>query len=79
MLNMRRELEFKYDVKELLVKHGVDEKQLTAFIATLFSKGSRIDLDSAREYVQNKCAEGLFDKSVEDEILYLLSKYRRWR
>jgi len=79
MLNMRRELEFKYDVKQVLVKYGVEEKQLGPFVATLFSKGSRMDLTNAKEYVQAKCAEGLFDESVEDEIIYLLTKYRRWR
>ena len=79
MLNVRKELEFRYDLRKILEGAGVDEKVIPSFIATLFSKGSRINLFEAKDYVKDKCEEGIFDKDTLERILYLLSRYRRWR
>ena len=79
MLNVRREEEFKYDLKRVLQNGGMDEKVIPSFIATLFSKGSRINLYEAQDYVKEKFDEGLFDDVVLDKIQYLLNRYKRWR
>ncbi|MDP6154805.1 MAG: hypothetical protein QGH39_08415 [Candidatus Thermoplasmatota archaeon] len=79
MLNLRKELEFKYDLRKTLEAGKVDPKAVPSFIATLFSKGSRINLFEAKDYINNKFEEGLFDERVRDLLLNLLRRYQRWR
>ena len=79
MLNVRREEEFKYDLRMILERSEMDEKVVPSFIATLASKGSRINLYEATDYVKEKCDEGLFNEEVCDRILGLLNRYKRWR
>ncbi len=79
MLNVRKEVEFRYDLRKILEGAKVDEKIIPSFIATLFSKGSRINLYDAKEYVENKLEEGIFDNDTMERILHLMSRYKRWR
>ncbi len=79
MLNVGRELEFKYDVRAILKRDNIDEKKEAPFIATLFSRGSRMDIPTAEKYVEEKFKEGLFSEDSYEEILKLLKRYRKWR
>ena len=79
MLNLRKELEFKYDLRKTLEAAKVDPKAVPSFIATLFSKGSRINLFDAKDYINDKLEEGLLDERTRDRILDLLRRYQRWR
>jgi len=79
MLNLRKELEFKYDLRKTLEAGKVDPKAVPSFIATLFSKGSRINLFEAKDYVNDKFEEDLFSEITRDLILNLLRRYQRWR
>lgn len=79
MLNVRREEEFKYDLKRILEISGADEKAIPSFIATLFSKGSRMTIYEANDYAKEKSQEGLFDEEICERILVLITRYRRWR
>ena len=58
---------------------GMEAKLIPTFIATVVSKGSRINIYNAKDYVKEKCEEGLFDSKTMDRIFILLNKYKRWR
>jgi hypothetical protein len=79
MLDVRREQHFRFDMRQALDEGKVPEEQRNAIYATVFSKGSRISLDEAKEFVQQKAQEGVLPPQVRDRILVLVDRYSTWR
>ena len=79
MLNMNALPYFKYDLKNLLEKAKMDDNVKNSFVATLWSKASRMSIPEAKDFVKDKCEEGIFDSDMEAKLLRLLDKYSKWR
>jgi len=79
MLDVRREQHFRFDMRQALDEGKVPEEQRNAIYATVFSKGSRISLDEAKDFVQQKAQEGVLPPQVRDRILTLVDRYSTWR
>lgn len=79
MLDLRREGHFKYDLKEVLMGSSLPPEQITAFAATVFSKGSRQSTGEAKDWVTSKLTENLITKAERDAINTLLDRYSKWR
>ena len=79
MLNLRKEGEFQYDLRELLTRANMDERQRSSFMATLISKGERTSIAEAKRYVRLKCDEGLISEEISREIHRLLDRFSRYR
>jgi hypothetical protein len=79
MLDVRREQHFRFDMRQALDEGKVPEEQRNAIYATVFSKGSRISLDEAKDFVQQKTQEGVLSPQVRDRVLMLVDRYSTWR
>lgn len=79
MLNMSAFPYFKYDLKNMLEKSKMEDNVKNSFIATLISKASRMSINDAKDYVKEKCTEGMVDSELEITLLRLLDKYGKWR
>ena len=79
MLDVRREQHFRYDMRQVLDEGKVPEEQRNSIYATVFSKGSRISLDEAKDFVQQKMQEGVLSPQLRDRIMMLVDRYSTWR
>lgn len=78
-LDVRRADHFRYDMRQALTEGKVPEEQLNSIYATVFSKGSRISLDEAKTFVQQKVEEGVLTPQVRDRIMMIVERYSTWR
>jgi hypothetical protein len=79
MLDKGRENYFKYDMEEILEASTVPEEKRMSFTATLFAKGSRQDIDTAKDFVDAKTKEGFIEGDTAKSIVKLIDRYATWR
>jgi hypothetical protein len=79
MLNLRNILSFKFLLREILEDSSMNEDFTNAFVANVITKGSRVSLKEAKDYVRSLTKEGVLEKQTSDEILQLLDRNRKYR
>jgi len=79
MLNIRKLNGFRYDLKEILHNLKMEEKHIPNFMATVVTKASRDSINAAKDYVCEKCDEGIISKDIERYTLDLLDRYTKYR
>lgn len=79
MLNLRNILSFKYLLREILQESSMDEDFTNAFIANIITKGSRVSLKEAMDYVVSMAKDGVLEESTSEDILRLLERNRKFR
>jgi hypothetical protein len=78
-LNIRNLDSFRYYLKEILERSSMNEDFTNSFTANLITKGSRVSLSEAKEYVRSLAKDGVLDEQTSEEICRLLDKYRKYR
>jgi len=80
LLNMRHQIVFKYDLREILAETKLDDTVKTTLIASIIAKGSRQGIQEAKDYVYSMgdANEGL-DEAACDRIAQLLNRYTKYR
>jgi hypothetical protein len=79
MLNLRYIINFKYLLRQILAESSMDEDFKNAFLANLITKGSRVSLKEAKDYVKSLNSEGVIKDDTAGEILQLLDRNRKYR
>lgn len=79
MLNLSRLSAFKYDLREIMNHYRVEESAASAMTASVIAKGSRISIDSAKDYVEEQRKTGLYPEGALNEICNLLSQFSKLR
>ena len=79
MLNLNRVTTFRYDIREIMSHHKVDEAVASTVIASVIAKASRISIDSAMAYVRDQEKAGMYERQVSDEICDLLDRWSKYR
>ncbi len=79
MLDLRREILFKYDVGEIFEEAGFTEDEARPYIANIIAKGSRISLKEAKDYTKSMLESEKLTTDTCNKICYLLDKYKKWR
>jgi hypothetical protein len=79
MLDLRREILFKYDVGEVFEEAGFSEDEARPYIANIVAKGSRISLKEAKDYTRSMQEGDKLTKDTCNKICNLLDKYRKYR
>jgi hypothetical protein len=79
MLNLRNIISFKFLLREILAKSSMDEDFTNAFVANIITKGSRVSLKEAKDYVISMTKEGVLEEKTSEEILHLLDRNRKYR
>ena len=79
MLNLRRVTTFRYELREILSEYEVSESVATSVLASVIAKGSRVSIESARDFVRDQEKNGSYSVEVSDEICNLLDRWARFR
>jgi hypothetical protein len=78
-LDKGKENYFRYDLEDILRAAEVPADQWSGFISTLFAKGTRLGLEEAQEFAEEKREEGLYDEETHEKVLRLLGNFATWR
>ena len=79
MLNLRSITTFKYYLRQILDDSSLDEDFINAFIANLITKGSRVSLSGAKDYVRDLEKQGVFTNTTSNDICSLLDRHRKYK
>lgn len=79
MLNQRKLLAFKFDMREAMRSKGLDPALMTTFLASVIAKGSRQGIHDAKDFVRQTESEGYISKEVGDHVCYLLDRYTKYQ
>jgi hypothetical protein len=79
MLNLHRVTTFRYDLREIMSHYEVAESVARSVIASVIAKGTRVSIESAKNYVREQEKAGMYSAEVSDEICNLLDRWGRFR
>jgi signal recognition particle GTPase len=79
MLDGSKQNYFKYDLQDIMKAANVGEEHVNSLIQSLWAKGSRTDIDEAKDFLREKAKEGIVPPDVEQKILRIIERYSTWR
>lgn len=74
-LDRSRHMEYKYEVRGLLIDLEVDEEHRSALLGTIWAKGERQTSADARTYILEKQSEGILDQDQTDRLMAVVDDY----
>ena len=74
-LDRSRHMEYKYEVRRLLVDLDIDEEHRSSILGTVWAKGERQTVADAKEYLSSKLSEGILDDSQIEALYKVVDSY----
>ena len=74
-LDRSRHMEYKYEVRKLLVDLNIDEEHRSSILGTVWAKGERQTVTDAKEYLSSKLSEGILDDSQIEALYKVVDSY----
>ena len=74
-MDRSRHMEYKYEVRGLLQEINVDEEHRSSLLGTIWAKGERQTSADARQYINEKEAEGIIDSNQAERLLAVVDNY----
>ena len=74
-LDRSRHMEYKYEVRKLLVDLDIDEEHRSSILGTVWAKGERQTVTDAKEYLSSKLSEGILDDSQIEALYKVVDSY----
>tara|TARA_B100000902_G_C27306367_1_gene915704 strand:+ start:547 stop:1266 length:720 start_codon:yes stop_codon:yes gene_type:complete len=74
-LDRSRHMEYKYEMKRLLVEIDVSEEHRSALLGTIWAKGERQTSQLAREYIREKQKDGMIDEDQVKKLISVVDSY----
>ena len=74
-MDRSRHMEYKYEVRGLLVEINVAEEHRSSLLGTIWAKGERQTSADARQYIREKEAEGIIDSNQAERLLSVVDNY----
>ena len=74
-LDRSRHMEYKYEVRGLLVDLNVDEEHRSSILGTVWAKGERQTVSDAKEYLNTKLSEGVIDDIQLEALTKVVDNY----
>ncbi|MAK89448.1 MAG: hypothetical protein CL995_04695 [Euryarchaeota archaeon] len=68
-------MEYKYEVRRLLVDLDIDEEHRSSILGTVWAKGERQTVTDAKEYLSSKLSEGILDDSQIEALYEVVDSY----
>lgn len=81
MMAQGRKTHFMYDAREILSRPegGIDDQHHRAFLEGLFARGARTSTEAAREFLDEKLADGTLKPQEHAALSQLIERYSFWR
>jgi hypothetical protein len=74
-LDRSKHMEYKYEMRSLLVKINVAEEYRSNMLASIWAKGERQSIQQSREYINEKLDEGIIDESQHKSLSKIIDNY----
>tara|TARA_B100000965_G_scaffold50592_1_gene37457 strand:- start:95941 stop:96681 length:741 start_codon:yes stop_codon:yes gene_type:complete len=74
-LDRSRHMEYKYEVRRLLVDLNVDEEHRSSLLGTIWAKGERQTVSDAKEFLISKHTEGVIDEHQLETLNKVVDGY----
>ena len=74
-LDRSRHMEYKYEVRSLLIKLDVAEEFRSSILGSIWAKGERQTSEAAREYIRQKESEGVLSTDQTDKLIAVVDNY----
>ena len=74
-LDRSKHMEYKYEMRSLLVKINVAEEYRSNMLASIWAKGERQSIQQSREYIGEKLDEGIIDESQHKSLSKIIDNY----
>ena len=74
-LDRSRHMEYKYEVRKLLIDLDIDEEHRSSILGTVWAKGERQTVSDAKEYLSSKLSDGVLDDSQIEELFKVVDNY----
>ena len=74
-LDRSRHMEYKYEVRRLLVELNVDEEHRSSLLGTIWAKGERQTVSDAKDFLLTKHSEGVIDEHQLETLNKVVDGY----
>ena len=74
-LDRSRHMEYKYEVRRLLVELNVDEEHRSSLLGTIWAKGERQTVSDAKDFLFTKHSEGVIDEHQLETLNKVVDGY----
>ena len=74
-LDRSRHMEYKYEVRRLLVELNVDEEHRSSLLGTIWAKGERQTVSDAKDFLISKHSEGVIDEHQLETLNKVVDGY----
>jgi len=74
-LDRSRHMEYKYEVRSLLINLDVAEEFRSSILGSIWAKGERQTSEAAREYIRQKESEGVLSTDQTDRLIAVVDDY----
>tara|TARA_B110000881_G_scaffold213969_1_gene225690 strand:+ start:891 stop:1667 length:777 start_codon:yes stop_codon:yes gene_type:complete len=74
-LDRSKHMEYKYEMRSLLVKINVAEEYRSNMLASIWAKGERQSTKEAREYIDEKLEEDILDEEQHKSLSRIIDSY----
>lgn len=79
MLDMSRTEKFKFAAKRIFSEAGMEEKDWGSIYAQILTKAGKQNLLAAKDFIDEKVAEGRLPPTVAAELKLLLDRFKKRR
>ena len=74
-LDRSRHMEYKYEMRGVLVDIGVPEEHRSSILATIWARGERQTTKEAKDFILEKMDEGIIDDEQHDILIKIVDGY----
>ena len=68
-------MEYKYEMRGVLVDIGVPEEHRSSLLATIWARGERQTTKEAKDFILEKMDEGIIDDEQHDILIKIVDGY----
>ena len=74
-LDRSRHMEYKYEMRGLLLEIGISEEHRSNILATIWARGERQTANDAKEFLSEKFSEGIIDEDQMSSLEKIVDGY----
>lgn len=74
-LDRSKHMEYKYEMRSLLIDINIAEEYRSNMLASIWAKGERQSIQQSRDYITEKLVEGIIDESQHKSLSKIIDNY----
>ena len=74
-LDRSRHMEYKYEMRRLLIDIDIPEEHRSNILGTIWARGERQTVTDAKEFISEKCEQGVLTEEQESTLSGVVDRY----